>query len=99
MLHSRQSIANPSLLRISTAAQCCAHALVFSARQTDWKLMTAISQLRHRCRRVLLWLVAGSVLAACSGPGTDKPAQTHAPAAAGTLRSVAVVTNSSPADA
>jgi simple sugar transport system substrate-binding protein len=75
------------------------YALAFSARYTDWKLMTAISQRRCRWRRVLLWVAMGGVLVACSGPGTGNPAQTHAPVAAGTLRSVAVVTNSSPADA
>lgn len=74
-------------------------ARVFSARRKDWKLMKTISQRIPGWRRVLLWLAASSVLAACSGPGTGSPAQTHPPAAAGTLRSVAVVTNSSPADA
>jgi simple sugar transport system substrate-binding protein len=61
--------------------------------------MTAISQPRHRWRCVLLWLAAGSVLAACGGPSTGGPAQTRAPAAAGTLRSVAMVTHNSPGDA
>ncbi|WP_406233898.1 substrate-binding domain-containing protein [Nocardia sp. NBC_01009] len=60
--------------------------------------MTMISQTIQR-RRVLPWLVAGPVLAACSAPGTGGSAQTRTPAAAGTLRSVAVVTQSSPSDA
>jgi simple sugar transport system substrate-binding protein len=61
--------------------------------------MAVTSRHGHPWRCVLLWFALGSVLVACSGPGTGGSAQTHAPVAAGTLRSVAVVTNSSPADA
>ncbi|WP_328404298.1 sugar ABC transporter substrate-binding protein [Nocardia sp. NBC_00403] len=50
-------------------------------------------------RRILPWVAATAVLAACSGPGTDAPASTQSPIAAGTLNSVAVVTHGSPGDA
>lgn len=45
------------------------------------------------------WLAAAAVLAACSGPGSDVPAPTNSPVAAGKLNSVAVVTHGSPGDA
>ncbi|WP_228541268.1 sugar ABC transporter substrate-binding protein [Nocardia sp. XZ_19_369] len=53
----------------------------------------------QRSRRVLPWLAAATVLAACSGPGADVPAPTNSPVAAGKLNSVAVVTHGSPGDA
>ncbi|WP_280265914.1 substrate-binding domain-containing protein [Nocardia wallacei] len=53
-----------------------------------------------RLRRILPWLAAGAMLAACSGPGADAPvSQTQTPVAAGTLESVAVVTHGTPGDA
>jgi simple sugar transport system substrate-binding protein len=61
-------------------------------------MTTMISQKVDR-RRVLPWLALGPVLAACSGPSTGSHAQTRTPVAAGALRSVAVVTQSSPNDA
>src|SRR5262249_15539129 len=60
--------------------------------------MATISQRISR-RRGLHWLVTVPVLAACSGPDANSPAQTRTPVAAGTLRSVAVVTHSHPSDA
>lgn len=61
--------------------------------------MTTMSRPR-RWRRILPWLAAGTVLAACSGPGADGPVtQTSAPVAAGKLDSVAVVTHGTPGDA
>ncbi|CAM4515987.1 sugar ABC transporter substrate-binding protein [Nocardia ninae] len=53
----------------------------------------------QRSRRLLPWLAAATVLAACSGPGADVPAPTNSPVAAGKLNSVAVVTHGSPGDA
>lgn len=53
----------------------------------------------QRSRRLLPWLAAATVLAACSGPGADVPAPTQSPVAAGKLNSVAVVTHGSPGDA
>ncbi|MFF3225393.1 sugar ABC transporter substrate-binding protein [Nocardia suismassiliense] len=53
----------------------------------------------QRSRRLLPWLAAAAVLAACSGPGADVPAPTNSPVAAGKLNSVAVVTHGSPGDA
>ncbi|MFC9437222.1 sugar ABC transporter substrate-binding protein [Nocardia sp. NPDC057030] len=53
----------------------------------------------HRSRRLVPWLAAAAVLAACSGPGTDAVAPTNSPVAAGKLNSVAVVTHGSPGDA
>lgn len=53
----------------------------------------------RRSRRVLPWLAAATLLAACSGPGADAPAPTQAPVAQGALGSVAVVTHGSPGDA
>ncbi|MFE3261012.1 substrate-binding domain-containing protein [Nocardia sp. NPDC059091] len=57
-----------------------------------------VAQRIHR-RGVLPWLAMGPMLAACSGPGIGGSAQTRSPEAAGALRSVAVVTQSSPSDA
>ncbi|MFI6999693.1 sugar ABC transporter substrate-binding protein [Nocardia sp. NPDC050175] len=53
----------------------------------------------QRSRRLVPWLAAAAVLAACSGPGADVPAPTNSPVAAGKLHSVAVVTHGSPGDA
>ncbi|MFI6363896.1 sugar ABC transporter substrate-binding protein [Nocardia sp. NPDC050630] len=53
----------------------------------------------RRSRRMLPWLAAASLLAACTGPGADVPAPTQSPVAQGKLRSVAVVTHGSPGDA
>ncbi|WP_405166051.1 sugar ABC transporter substrate-binding protein [Nocardia sp. NBC_01499] len=53
----------------------------------------------QRSRRLVPWLAAAAVLAACSGPGSDVPAPTNSPVAAGKLNSVAVVTHGSPGDA
>ncbi|MBF6329241.1 sugar ABC transporter substrate-binding protein [Nocardia transvalensis] len=61
--------------------------------------MTMMSRSR-RPWRILPWLAAGAVLAACSGPGADAPVnQTQTPVAAGKLNSVAVVTHGTPGDA
>ncbi|MFI5779232.1 sugar ABC transporter substrate-binding protein [Nocardia sp. NPDC051570] len=61
--------------------------------------MTTMSTARRRWR-ILPWLAAGAVLAACSGPGADVPvSQPQTPVAAGTLSSVAVVTHGTPGDA
>lgn len=61
--------------------------------------MTTMTSQKVDRRRVLPWLAFGPVLAACSAPGAGGPAQDRAPVAAGVLRSVAVVTQSSPNDA
>ncbi|MBB5911693.1 simple sugar transport system substrate-binding protein [Nocardia transvalensis] len=63
--------------------------------------MTTKSRFGARGRRLLPWLAAGLLLAACSGPGADVPAssQTKAPVAAGRLESVAVVSHGTPGDA
>ncbi|MFI6168084.1 sugar ABC transporter substrate-binding protein [Nocardia sp. NPDC051052] len=53
----------------------------------------------QRSGRLVPWLAAAAVLAACSGPGADVPAPTNSPVAAGKLNSVAVVTHGSPGDA
>ncbi|MFI6045456.1 sugar ABC transporter substrate-binding protein [Nocardia sp. NPDC051321] len=53
----------------------------------------------QRSRRLVPWLAAAAVLAACSGPGADVPVPTNSPVAAGKLNSVAVVTHGSPGDA
>ncbi|WP_433710823.1 sugar ABC transporter substrate-binding protein [Nocardia sp. CA-084685] len=53
----------------------------------------------RRSRRMLPWLAAATLLAACTGPGADVPAPTQSPVAQGKLRSVAVVTHGSPGDA
>ncbi|WP_433525581.1 sugar ABC transporter substrate-binding protein [Nocardia pseudovaccinii] len=53
----------------------------------------------RRSRRVLPWLAAATLLAACTGPGADVPAPTQSPVAHGKLGSVAVVTHGSPGDA
>ncbi|PXX64166.1 monosaccharide ABC transporter substrate-binding protein (CUT2 family) [Nocardia tenerifensis] len=53
----------------------------------------------RRSRRLAPWLAAAAVLAACSGPGADVAAPSNSPVAAGSLRSVAVVTHGSPGDA
>ncbi|MET8872409.1 sugar ABC transporter substrate-binding protein [Nocardia sp. NPDC004604] len=53
----------------------------------------------RRSRRLVPWLAAATILAACSGPGADVPAPTHSPVAQGKLGSVAVVTHGSPGDA
>ncbi|MFE7745021.1 sugar ABC transporter substrate-binding protein [Nocardia sp. NPDC057455] len=53
---------------------------------------------RHRTR-LLPWIAAAALLAACSGPGADAPAPSQAPTEVGTVRSVAVVTHGSPGDA
>ncbi|WP_433657142.1 sugar ABC transporter substrate-binding protein [Nocardia sp. CA-128927] len=53
----------------------------------------------QRSRRLVPWLAAAAVLAACSGPGADVAAPTNSPVAAGKLNSVAVVTHGSPGDA
>lgn len=53
----------------------------------------------QRSRRLVPWLAAAAVLAACSGPGADVPTPTNSPVAAGKLNSVAVVTHGSPGDA
>ncbi|MFE3261010.1 substrate-binding domain-containing protein [Nocardia sp. NPDC059229] len=68
--------------------------------QEDWsrQVTTTVSRKVAR-RRVLPLLALGLVLAACSAPGTGGRAQDRAPVAAGALRSVAVVTQSSPSDA
>ncbi len=49
--------------------------------------------------RILPWVAAAALLAACSGPGADAPAPSRTPIAAGTVNSVAVVTHGSPGDA
>ncbi|WP_249643660.1 sugar ABC transporter substrate-binding protein [Nocardia sputi] len=54
---------------------------------------------RRRSSRLLPWIATAALLAACSGPGSDAPAPTQPPVAAGTVRSVAVVTHGSPGDA
>ncbi|MGO4612526.1 sugar ABC transporter substrate-binding protein [Nocardia sp. 2YAB30] len=54
---------------------------------------------RRRQRRLLPWVATAALLAACSGPGTDAPAPSQTPVAAGRLESVAVVTHGSPGDA
>ncbi|MEV5836108.1 sugar ABC transporter substrate-binding protein [Nocardia sp. NPDC052112] len=53
----------------------------------------------RRSRRMLPWLAAATLLAACSGPGADVPAPTQSPVAQGKLGSVAVVTHGSQGDA
>ncbi|WP_327120107.1 sugar ABC transporter substrate-binding protein [Nocardia sp. NBC_01730] len=53
----------------------------------------------RRQGRLLPWVAAAALLAACSGPGTDAPAPAPTPVAAGRLESVAVVTHGSPGDA
>ncbi|MEU4341715.1 sugar ABC transporter substrate-binding protein [Nocardia sp. NPDC023852] len=53
----------------------------------------------RRQGRLLPWVATAALLAACSGPGTDAPAPSQAPVAAGRLESVAVVTHGSPGDA
>ncbi|MFQ6395028.1 sugar ABC transporter substrate-binding protein [Nocardia sp. KC 131] len=63
-----------------------------------------MSQRAHRSgattwsRRILPLVAASTLLAACSGPGTDAPSM-QSPVVAGTLDSVAVVTHGSPGDA
>lgn len=65
--------------------------------------MTTMSHRLHRgwqrSRRLVPWLAAATVLAACSGPGADVVAPSQSPIAAGKLNSVAVVTHGSPGDA
>ncbi|WP_157110338.1 sugar ABC transporter substrate-binding protein [Nocardia anaemiae] len=53
----------------------------------------------RRSRRVLPWLAAATLLAACTGPGADVAAPTQSPVVHGKLGSVAVVTHGSPGDA
>lgn len=49
--------------------------------------------------RMLPWVAAAALLAACTGPGADVPAPSQTPIPAGTVNSVAVVTHGSPGDA
>ncbi len=53
----------------------------------------------QRVRRLVPWIAAAAVLAACSGPGSDEPAKTESPGGQGKLESVAVVTHGSAGDA
>ncbi|MCX4093986.1 sugar ABC transporter substrate-binding protein [Nocardia sp. alder85J] len=56
----------------------------------------------RRLRRLAPWIAAAALLAACSGPASESPAAqsgTPAPAAAGKLGTVAVVTHGSAGDA
>ncbi|WP_433590704.1 sugar ABC transporter substrate-binding protein [Nocardia sp. CA-145437] len=63
-------------------------------------MMSAFSRPRRPRRlRLMPWLAAAAVLAACSGPGTDATGPGAAPVTVGTVRSVAVVTHGSPGDA
>ncbi|MEU7765242.1 sugar ABC transporter substrate-binding protein [Nocardia sp. NPDC049190] len=49
--------------------------------------------------QVVPWVAAAALLTACSGPGADVAAPAPTPVAAGTVKSVAVVTHGSPGDA
>ncbi|MEV6323485.1 sugar ABC transporter substrate-binding protein [Nocardia sp. NPDC051787] len=67
--------------------------------------MTTMSLRPHRgattwrFSRMLPWVAAAALVAACTGPGADAPAPSQTPIAAGTVNSVAVVTHGSPGDA
>ncbi|MEU2030152.1 sugar ABC transporter substrate-binding protein [Nocardia amamiensis] len=52
-----------------------------------------------RFSRMLPWVAAAALLAACTGPGADVPVPSQTPIPAGTVNSVAVVTHGSPGDA
>ncbi|MGK8556251.1 sugar ABC transporter substrate-binding protein [Nocardia gipuzkoensis] len=52
-----------------------------------------------RFSRMLPWVAAAALLAACTGPGADAPAPSQTPIPAGTVNSVAVVTHGSAGDA